>query len=311
MDRVAGAGPCSRHAPDMASSQHDPWLDDLATISALTGCGWTYDRVRRRIRTGSWQEPLPRVVLRTTGEPTRRQWERAALLYSGPGSALSHATAVMRWGLPVRTGRIVVTRPGGTHPRSTERVWVRQSVRPFRAVQVNGLPVTLAPRSVMDTALDLRRLSEVDDLFGRAVQGGLVTVDLLGDELHQAPSAGSRLPRLALSELASGSHAASEAQLVRLVRRAGLPMPELNAAVTTALGVRYVDALWRALGKGVEVDGQKYHLSPTQWQADLVRQNAVQSVGVVLLRLAARRLWTEPDAVLREIRWFLGLTQAA
>src|SRR4029078_1342508 len=83
------------------------------------------------------------------------------------------------------------------------------------------------------------------------------------------------LPRLALSELAAGSHAASEAQLMRLIRRAELPETELNAALHGAAGVRYVDALWRHLCKGVEVDGQAYHLSPAQWRADLARQNEI------------------------------------
>ena len=54
------------------------------------------------------------------------------------------------------------------------------------------------------------------------------------------------------------------------------------------------------------MDGQAWHLSPAAWRADLVRQNAIQSAGVVLLRIAARRLWTEPDAVVSEIAAFLG-----
>jgi very-short-patch-repair endonuclease len=87
-------------------------------------------------------------------------------------------------------------------------------------------------------------------------------------------------------------------------------MPEFNAAVSTALGTRYVDALWRELGKGVEVDGQAFHLDASAWRADLTRQNAVQTAGIVLLRIAARRLWTEPDAVLAEIAAFLGIDLA-
>lgn len=295
----------------MTTSQDEAWVDDLATVSSLLDHGWSYDRVRRRIRTGPWQEPLPRVVLRTTGEPTQRQWWRAALLYAGPGSAVSHATAAERWGLPVTSPRVVVTRPGGSHPRSTNRVWVRQSLRPFRVFPLDGIATTAPARSVLDACLDMRRLPDVDALLGRAVQRRLVTLDDLADELEIAPSAGSRLPRRAMAELAVGSHAASEAQLLRLIRRAAIPSPEVNASVETRVGTRYVDALWRRLGKGVEVDGQAFHLAPDQWQADLLRQNEIQSAGIVLLRLPARRLWTEPDAVIREIRWFLGLSLAA
>lgn len=288
-----------------------PWRDGLATVPALVDAGTRYRTARRRIRVGTWQELLPGVVCRTTGEPTPRQWMVAALLWVGPDAALSHATAARLWGLPLEPGPVVVTTRGTKRQRSTERVRVRQSIRPYRTVLLRGLRVTDRARSVLDTALDMRRQSEVDDLFGRALQIHLVTVDQLGAELDVAPSAGSRLPRAALAESAAGSHAASEAQLVRLLRRSGLPMPEFNAAVKTVSGVRYVDGLWRHLGKGVEVDGQAYHLSPEQWRADLRRQNDVQSAGVVLLRIAARRLWTEPEAVIREIRWFLGLARVA
>ena len=36
------------------------------------------------------------------------------------------------------------------------------------------------------------------------------------------------------------------------------------------------------------------------------RQNAIQTAGIGRLRIAARRLWTEPEAVLAEIAAFLG-----
>jgi very-short-patch-repair endonuclease len=282
------------------------WCDDLALVSDLVEAGGVYRTIRRRVRVGTWQEPLRGVVCRTTGQLTERQWLRAALLYAGPSAAISHASAVQLWGVPMDVDAVIVTCPHGRHPPSTPRVRVRQSKRPYRRLPLDGLAVTSSARSVLDASLDLRHLAEVDALFGRACQRGLVTVDSLGDELADAPSSGSRLPRLALSELAAGSRAASEAQLVRLLRRSGLPMPELNAPVATALGTRFVDALWRRLGKGVEVDGKAYHLGPAEWRADLTRQNAIQTAGFVLLRIAARRLWTEPDAVVREIRWFLG-----
>jgi very-short-patch-repair endonuclease len=282
------------------------WRHDLAPQSQIIAAGLSYDTVRRRVRTGRWTEPLPRVICRTTGTLTTHQWRLAAVMYAGPGAVLSHATACDIWRLPVPTSdRIVVTVPAGRHPRSTNTVWVRQSQRGTRPRLMDGLPVTRPARSVVDAGLDLDRRGSVDALMGRSIQIGLVTLDDLADELDRAPSGGSRLLRLAMADVAQGSHAASEAQLLRLLRRSGLPMPEMNARVGTPLGTRYVDALWRAQRKGVEIDGQSYHLGPVQWQADLLRQNAIQTTGIVLLRVPARRLWTEPDAVIAEIGAFL------
>ena len=74
-------------------------------------------------------------------------------------------------------------------------------------------------------------------------------------------------------------------------------MPENNAPVETRDGPKVVDALWRALGKGVEIDGRGYHFDAPAWTADLPRQNAIQIAGIVLLRIAAQRLWTEAAGV--------------
>jgi hypothetical protein len=297
--------------PGQGADDDSCWRDDVALVDDLVTSGAVYRTIRRRVRVGTWQEPLRGVVCRTTGVLSHRQWLHAALLYAGPSSAISHASAVALWGIPLTSDRIVVPCPHGQHPPSTAQVWVRQSTRAYQRLPLDGLRVTGASRSVLDAGLDLARLRDVDDLFGRALQRRLTTVDQLAEELLDAPSSGSRLPRLSIAALSEGSHAASEAQLVRLISRAGLPAPEMNGPVRTTNGIRYVDALWRALGKGVEVDGQAFHLSPEAWRADLARQNEIQSTGVVLLRIAARRLWTEPDAVVREIRWFLGLARVA
>jgi very-short-patch-repair endonuclease len=290
--------------------RRDPWRHDLATVASLVESGHVYRTVRRRIRVTRWQEPLKGVVCRTSGSMTAYQWQVAATLYAGPRSALSHASAAEAWGIVSPHNRVVVTVPNGQHPPSTPEVWVRQSSRPFRMHLLRGLPVTPPARSVLDAALDLRRLGDVETLLGRALQIRRVTLDELVAELQNGPSAGSLLARRAMAGLAAGSRAASESELWRLLRAARIPLPELNAAVDTEAGTKYIDGLWRHLARGVEVDGQAFHLGPQEWQADLRRQNAIQSTGIVLLRIAAARLWAEPDAVVAEIRTFLASSAA-
>jgi hypothetical protein len=239
---------------------------------------------------------------------SRLQWLEAALLYGGAGSVLSHETAAGWWGLlpGEEPDRVSVTVPHGRHPVSTARIAVHQSERPLRPRILDGWPVTPPARTAIDVCLGLDRLDAVRDVLGRALQSGRASAAALGHELELAPSRGSLLPRRALEEVQHNAHAASEARFLRLVTDGGLPLPELNAPVTTWRGIRFVDALWRALGRGVEVDGRTYHLSPAAWAADLQRQNDIQSAGIVLLRIAAERLWTEPDRVLAEVRAFLG-----
>ena len=53
-------------------------------------------------------------------------------------------------------------------------------------------------------------------------------------------------------------------------------MPQFNAAVLTCDGIEYLDALWRYVNKGLEVDGRPFHFDAGAWAADLAGQNAIQ-----------------------------------
>ena len=291
----------------MAPEDATCWVDDVAAIHDLLSAGVPRRTVRRRLAAGRWQQPTAMVVCRTTGSLTTHQWMVSALAHGGPGATISHDTAGSYWGFGVASRPVHVTVPHGRRRPSTDDIRVHQSRRPCEPRVVDDLLVTPPPRTAVDMALCLTSATSVAAHLGRVMQRGRVSLDQLADELDQAPSRGSRRPRAALADLAVGSRSAGESRLLHLMRRAGIPMPELNAPVSTSLGTRYVDALWRELGKGVEVDGQAFHFDAAAWQADLLRQNAIQSTGIVLLRIAARRLWTEPDAVIAEIRAFLGL----
>jgi very-short-patch-repair endonuclease len=283
-----------------------PWSDDLATLDALVAHGLKRRTVRNRIARGLWLEPLPTVVCRTNGELSSSQVLTSATLYAGEGATLSCGTAAAFWGFGHRGWPVHVVVAHGRHLRSTARVVVHQTTRQDHPRLVEEWLVTSPARTAVDLALEATTLDEVSAILGRAVQRARVTAVDLADQLDLAPSRGSRLVRLALPAIAGGAHSASEARLVRLVARSALPTPEYNATVLTRDGPKVVDAVWRSLGKGVEIDGAGFHLDAAAWSADLRRQNAIQTEGIVLLRIAARRLWTEPAAVLAEIAAFLA-----
>lgn len=281
------------------------WVHDLATVDALVAAGVLRRTVRRRITVGRWSEPLPKVVCRTTGALTSDQRLTGAILYAGEGAVLSCGTAGSFWGYGPAPSRIHVTVTHGRHVRSTPMVLVHQTTRAARPRLVENWLVMPPARAAIDAAREFDDLDAARALLGRAVQSRRVAPGDLAAELDLAPTSGSLLARLALEEIALGAHAASEARLVRMIESSGLPRPEYNAAVVTALGTKYLDALWRELGKGVEVDGQRFHLGAASWNRDLQRQNAIQTAGVMLLRIPAWRLWREPGAVLADIRAFL------
>lgn len=284
----------------------EPWCHDLATLDALVAHGLNRRTVRARIKRGLWLEPLPEVVCRTNGELSRSQTLTSAILYAGEGATLSCGTAAAFWGFGQYVDPVHVAVPHGRRRPPTDRVVVHQTTRDDRPALVEDWLITSPARTAIDLGLEATTLDAVSAILGRAVQRGKVSALDLADELDRAPKRGSRLLRLALPAIAGGAHSASEARLVRMVDGSDIPTPEYNATVETRGGPRVVDALWRALGKGVEIDGRDFHFDAPAWTADLRRQNAIQTAGVVLLRIPARRLWTEPAAVLAEIAAFLA-----
>jgi len=68
-----------------------------------------------------------------------------------------------------------------------------------------------------------------------------------------------------------------------LVRRAGLPEPEVNAR----LGRWEVDFLWRKERVVVEVDGYASHSSPQAFERDRRKTAELQDAGYLVRRVSA------------------------
>jgi hypothetical protein len=73
--------------------------DDYITRAQVLDCGGTDEWIEAQIAAGRWVRDKRKVFRTTTGAPTRRQRERAALLCAGPEAALSHHSAAARFGL--------------------------------------------------------------------------------------------------------------------------------------------------------------------------------------------------------------------
>jgi very-short-patch-repair endonuclease len=89
-----------------------------------------------------------------------------------------------------------------------------------------------------------------------------------------------------------------EEAFLGLVRRAGLPRPQLNARVC---GFE-VDAYWPDSGVVVELDGFAYHRTRRAFEADRRRDIALQAAGLRTARFTDRRLARDPQGVLEDVR---------
>jgi hypothetical protein len=277
----------------------------IAREQAL-GCGLTVKAVRYRLRAdGPWQTLLPGVYMAHTGSPLDDQRDMAALLYAGPRGVLTGAAALRRHGIVTgSSGAVDVVVPEDVHRADAGFVRLHRTVRLPRGFCVaTEIRYALPPRAVADAARWLTNIGEVRAVVAGAVQRGLCPIERLVEELEQGPRQGSALLRRALAEVADGVRFAAEGELHALIKRAGLPMPMFNPRLFVGRAFLAVpDCWWPDAGVAAEVDSRAWHLSPREWENTLARQARMAAAGIIVLHFPPNRIYTEPKAVIAEIR---------
>ncbi|HVY79149.1 MAG TPA: DUF559 domain-containing protein [Solirubrobacterales bacterium] len=156
------------------------------------------------------------------------------------------------------------------------------------------IPVTDPIAAIVDFSEQASAV-EVDAAINEADYRGLFDPPALRAALETMPPSPrvARLrDRLDLQELALPA-TVLERLFLRIVRRAGMPLPETQRRKH---GHR-VDFLWRDLGLVVEADSFRYHRSTTKQSADARRDNAHTTAGLSTLRFTHAQVKHEPDCV--------------
>lgn len=284
----------------------------LARRQALTG-GLTDDQWQWRLASGRWQPVLPGVAATHSGPVTMRQRAWAAVLYAGAGAVLAGDAALTELGLqvPGQPARLDVAVPD-------RRTVVRQtfSHRPPGADDDEVLARCVVPHSVSRLAcfvhparvLPTMRLAPAvlhaaawapsgraaEWRVAAAVQQRMVLPRELRATLGQLPRLRRRqLLLTVLDDVELGAHAASELDLLRFLRRHGLPAPDRLQRPVRSGRLRYLDAWWERQRVAAELDGA-HHRSVAAWEDDVLRANdlvvAGRADGTVLLRFTTGNL---------------------
>jgi very-short-patch-repair endonuclease len=170
------------------------------------------------------------------------------------------------------------------------RIHRTRDLFPDEVTTVEGIPVTTAARTLLDLGEEMSS-RELEQLVAHAVRTRLVTLDELGEMVERHPRhRGTPVLRqvLALQGGPAFTRSQAEEKLLGIVRRAGLPRPELNAAV---LG-HEVDFLWRSVRVVAEADGYAFHGSAQSFQADRRRDAELAAAGYRVLRFTWADLTT-------------------
>jgi hypothetical protein len=277
--------------------------DVLSRRQILAG-GLTCGVLRSRLRCRSWQRLRPGVYAAFSGEPSRAAALWAAVLYAGPGAALSHQTAAQLVGLTDSdTSLIHVTVPTDRRVGKQAGLVIHVSTRAAAAIH----PARTPPQTrVEETILDLWQAApNLDDAVGWITRG-LGRRLTTQERLRAAAAARSRVRwRAQLTELlnpdTAGIHSVLEYRYLRHVERPHrLPVSRRQAHARRDGRNEYRDTLYEAYSTAIELDGRAAHPGDSRWR-DIERDNAASVVGITTMRYGWRDVTAKPCKVAAEI----------
>jgi len=261
--------------------------------------------LRSLIDGGRWRRVHTGVFLAHNGPitPDQRRW-LAAL---ATGALLGGRSALEVLGLKgFPPDRIDVVLPATRKTRDAPADVVVHRTRHLTRQDVHRTgrpPCTMPGRSTVDAAAWARSDREALTVIAMAFQQRLVTWSDIEDVLGTRPRVRrARLIRQAAADATGGAHSLAELDVVRLLRRAGLPRPTLQKVRLDADGRRrYLDLYFETWRVHVEIDGA-HHDDPRRAWADMERQNALWIPGERVLRFPAWLVRESPDTVIATIR---------
>lgn len=275
----------------------------VVTSRQLRALGYSRNAISAEVATGRLH-PVHREVYAVGHAALSRHGQcLAAVLAGGDRAVLSHRSAAWLWGLTSRwVLPVEITAPRPRAHRSAIRVHSAKSLTPSDRQSTEGLPATSVARTLLDfaatdrfylrTALDrcerqgILDLIEIDSLIARSA--GFRGVARLREalEIHRTPAF---------------TRSGLERRFLAVVKRAGLPRPEMNLFVE---GYE-LDAYWPDTRFAVELDTYDFHGGHTAFELDRIRQEDLKLAGIEMTRITGVRLGREPAAVAQRLRRLL------
>lgn len=273
----------------LAKRQH--WI---VTREQLLALGFTTGAIKHRLAAGRLHHVHTGVY--TVGRPeiTRLGRWMAAVLACGPHAVLSHESAAELFGIwrggPAESHVLIPTASPRRHRGlvvhrrpciSAADVTTRQRIRVTTPACTLIDLAARHPRGDIEGAMneaDLRRLIDL-----RALRAVL-------DETASRPGV-AKLRVTIDRRTFTFTRSQLERYFLRIVRRAGLPMP----LTRTYVNGFEVDFYWPDLGLVVETDGGAFHRTPAQQAADRRRDQAHTAGGLTPLRFTHGQIRYEPS----------------
>jgi very-short-patch-repair endonuclease len=277
----------------------------------LLAVGVTAGFIDARVDAGGFR-PVHRGVYAVGPIQSDEAPEMAAVLACGERAVLSHRSAAALWRLrskhadqpvEVTVAARHVPRRSGIRIHKTGRLMVDE-VTTLRRIRI-----TTPARTVLDLAscVSVRELEQAIAVAERTYAG--IQRRLLALLARYPGRPGTPKLRELLNFPGKPALARSEAEerFVRLIRRSGLPAPEVNVA----LHGYELDFFWRDEGLAVEIDGYAFHGDRDSFEADRRRDAELARRGIQVMRVTWLQITDEPEAALVRLAEVLALRARA
>jgi very-short-patch-repair endonuclease len=226
----------------------------------------------------------------------------AALLYAGPGAALSHVTAAAWWGIrPTHPAVIHVSSP---HRKHNKPGLLIHHPRHLEVVRHRRLPVTPVPQTLLDIAGGLP-FPKLRRALAEAEFRKLVDLDTLDPVLGRGKPGSAALRRALRQHRPELARTRSdlEEDFVAFCEDHEIPIPRVNVTIWGLM----VDALWPEHNLIVELDGGDAHGTRAQVHRDRTRDLTLRAAGYLVFRHSWAQISHEPTAVAADLRRALDL----
>jgi hypothetical protein len=267
----------------------------------LLALGFTDDAIRHRIRTGRLHTVFAGVYAVGRRQLSRNGLFMAAVLASGEGAALSHASAAELWRIRPRTsGAVHISVPRARSPRHRSGLTLHRRTT-METTRLHGIPVITPIWTLVDIAPGLSN-DQLEAAIGEADKLDLIHVGPLRAGLDGMPGVPgvALLKRLIDRHTFVMTHTQLERWFVPIALGVGLPRPLSQVWVN---GQR-ADFYWPEIGLLVEADGGRYHRTPMQQTKDARRFQQHHRKGILPLRFTHWQIRYAPhevEDVLRDV----------
>ncbi len=290
--------------------------DGLITAEQCGRIGISADDVKYWVRGKRWRAVTRGVYLvdaDLVGDEalTTRRLIRAGHLALGPRSVVTLASAAHLHGIeglrPEAKTQIHLSLNGpDARPRrlGTGTLVPHQFVfRPADVVELEGMRVTSAVRTVADLMLTSRRYEAIS-ILDNALNGRRVTEEelcRLEQLMYRRRGARKARPWIGLADGRAESPLETRVRL--RCKDGGVPPDELQALIMGKDGqvIARTDMLWSRHKLVGEADGEDIHGTPSALFNDRTRQNALAAAGFTVIRFTWKDT-VDPDRIPRIVR---------